>query len=133
MRFTYCVYDPCIFYCTSFPEGSRLYLGMYVDDFVYFSTCPQSELLFEMTLESHLKVDFMGRVTWFLGIYFEWTVTSDTVAVHLSQEGYISELLRQNQMEHCHEAATPYRSGLSSTAFPHQNQAHFPCDPCSAA
>jgi hypothetical protein len=71
----------------------------------------------------------MGRVTWFLGIYFEWTVTSDTVGIHLSQEGYISELLRQNQMEQCNGTATPYRSGLvlSSTAFfPHPNQAPFP-------
>ena len=84
MGFTQCVHDPCIFYCTPFPGGSRLYLGMYVDDFVYFSTCPHSELWFETTLESNLKVDFMGRVTWFLGIYFEWTVTSDAVAVHLS-------------------------------------------------
>ena len=118
MGFTQCVHDPCIFYCTPFPGGSRLYLGMYVDDFVYFSTCPQSELWFETTLESHLKVDFMGRVTWFLGIYFEWTVTSDAVGVHLSQEGYISELLRQNQMEQCNGTATPYRSGLVIDRLP---------------
>ena len=92
---------------------------MYVDDFVYFSTCPESKLWFEMTLESHLKVDFMGRVTWFLGIsYFEWTVASTTVAVHLSQEeGYISELLH-NQMEDYNGTATPYRSGLVIDRLP---------------
>jgi hypothetical protein len=99
-------------------QGSRLYLGMYVHDFVYFSTCPQSELSFETTLESHLKVNFIGQVTWFLGIYFEWTVTSDTDTVHLSQEGYISELLRQNQMEQCNGTAIPYRSGLVIDRLP---------------
>jgi hypothetical protein len=115
-------------YSTALPSrgGSRLYLGMYVDDFVYFSTCPQSELWFETTLESHLKVDFMGRVTWFLGIYFEWTVTSDTIGVHLSQEGYISELLRQNQMEQCNGTATPYRSGLVIDRLPTPNPGSLP-------
>ena len=61
----------------------------------------------------------MGRVTWFLGIvYFEWTVTSDTVAVHLSQVGYISKLLRQNQMEQCNGTVTPYHSSLVIDRLP---------------
>jgi hypothetical protein len=126
MGFTQCIHDPCIFYCTPFPGGSWVYLGMYVNDFVYFSTCPQSELWFEMTLESHLKVDFMRRVTCFLDIYFEWTVTSDTVGVHLSQERYISELLRQNQMEQCNGTATPYHSGLVINRLPTPKPGSFP-------
>ena len=47
-----------------------MYLGLYVDDFVYFSEDPQTEKNFEQQLEKLVNVEFMGQVTHFLGIKF---------------------------------------------------------------
>jgi hypothetical protein len=45
-------------------------MGLYVDDFVYFSANPAVEALFEWLLKERIKVNFMGLVEWFLGIHF---------------------------------------------------------------
>ena len=71
-------HDPCFY--TGFvhdpgdPSSSAstvpLSLGLYVDDFVYFSEDPATEALFECLLHERIKVDFMGLVEWVLGIHF---------------------------------------------------------------
>ena len=40
----------------SFPSDSLLHLGLYVDDFVYFSEDPEVERRFERLLAAKLKV-----------------------------------------------------------------------------
>ena len=40
-------------------------LGLYVDDFVYFSEDPGVDNLFECLLTGQVKVDFMGLMEWF--------------------------------------------------------------------
>ncbi len=47
-----------------------LLLGLYVDDFVYFSKDPAVQALFYCLLGEHCKVDFMGVVEWFLRVHF---------------------------------------------------------------
>ena len=49
-----------------------LYVGLYVNDFVYFSEDPEMEKRFKQELAKKRKVDFMGPVGWFLGTHFEW-------------------------------------------------------------
>ena len=44
-------------------------MGLYVDDFVYFSTSDEVEAKFERFLAAEVPVDFMGTVEWFLGIF----------------------------------------------------------------
>ena len=71
-------HDPCLY--TGFvrdpkdPSSTQsskpLALGIYVDDFVYFSEDPAVEALFERLLREQVKVDFMGLVEWFLGVHF---------------------------------------------------------------
>jgi len=63
-------------------------LGLYVDDFVYFSEDPASEALFERLSRERIKVDFMGLVEWFLGIHFSWRITKSAVDVHMNQSGF---------------------------------------------
>ncbi len=70
-------------------------LGLYVDDFVYFSEDPEVESLFERLLWERVKVDFMGLVEWFLGIHFSWRMTSSRVNVHLNQTGFATNLVEQ--------------------------------------
>jgi len=115
-------HDPCFY--TGFVRDPRdpsssastvpLSLGLYVDDFVYFSEDPATEALFERLLREQVKVDFMGLVEWFLGIHFLWRFTSSRVDVHLNQTGFAANLVEQ----FCRDSwdatptATPYRSGV---------------------
>ncbi len=70
-------------------------IGLYVDDFVYFSADPEVETLFERLLKNRVKVDFMGLVEWFLGIHFSWRTTPSKVDVHLTQTGFAANLVEQ--------------------------------------
>jgi hypothetical protein len=72
---------------------SPLTLGLYVDNFIYFSEDPAVESLFCRVLAECCKVDFMGIVEWFLGIRFSWHLTSSSVKVHLNQSGFASNLV----------------------------------------
>jgi len=70
--------DPCMFTgsvcnpnnpAADIPSAP-LTVGLYVDDFVYFSEDPEVERRFEQLLSSLITVDFMGTVDWFLGTHF---------------------------------------------------------------
>ena len=65
MGFTNTIQDPCVFKCTPFEDEPPIYLGMFVDDFIYYSKSDKVEEWFEETLGSKLKVDFMGAVSWY--------------------------------------------------------------------
>ena len=74
------LHDPCLFQgVPSSPDSPAatndkpLHLGLYVDDFIYFSEDSAIEKRFERLLAAKLKVEFMGTVNWFLGTHFEWS------------------------------------------------------------
>ena len=114
--------DPCLY--TGFitdpsnplsgPTATPLSLGLYVDDFVYFSEDPAVEKLFCRLLAERCKVDFMGIVEWFLGVHFSWRLTPSAVAVHLNQSGFATNLVESFARDARNEtpSATPYRSGV---------------------
>jgi hypothetical protein len=95
-------------------SSALLSLGMYVDDFFYFSKDPAVEPLFCCLLAEQSKVDFMVIVEWFLGVHFSWQIMPSSVAVHLNQSGFATNLVesfaRQSQNET--PTATPYCSGV---------------------
>ena len=108
-----CAHDPCLFFGTPIPGSPPIYVGIYVDDFAYFSVSHDIEQWFEAAVAAHLRVEFLGPLTWFLGIYFYWTVFADGhLQVHLSQEAFLRQLLDKFDMVDCRPAPTPYRSGL---------------------
>ena len=80
--------NPCLF--VGKPDGKHImYLGLYVDDFVYFSPNSNTEHTFEKLLSEHVKVDFMGKVSHFLGIKYQWKHHLDGhLDVHMSQEAF---------------------------------------------
>jgi hypothetical protein len=126
-------YDPCLF-CGNIidptdpsdsPSSSPLMLGLYVDDFVYFSVDPTVEAKFERLLQQQSMVlEYMGTVEWFLGTHFQWLVTPDAVKVHLSQTDFASHLVEDNDvhLRNIMPDATPYRSGLPIDAGPESNK-----------
>jgi hypothetical protein len=114
--------DPCLYTGfiqdpknpTTLQSSCPLSLGLYVDDFVYFSEDPALEALFCCLLAKRCQVDFMGIVEWFLGIHFSWRITLSLVAVHLNQSGLASNLVESFfcQLRNPTPMATPYWSGV---------------------
>ncbi len=114
--------DPCLYsgFVTdpkdpsNSPSQHPLTLGLYVDDFVYFSEDPAVESLFCRLLGERCKVDFMGIVEWFLGVHFSWRITPSSVAVHLNQSGFASNLVESffGDTRNPTPTATPYRNGV---------------------
>ena len=91
--------DQCVFKATPIPSKAPIYLGLYVDDFVYYSTYNKVEEWFEQGLQSKIKVDFMGMVSWFLGQAYKWFTMSDNqVTCHFSQEAYVKQLLERKKL-----------------------------------
>ena len=87
--------DPCIisgvltnpYYpdCTSDLQ-SQLHVGLYVNDFVFYSYDPTQEELFKTLLQEKIQADFMGNVDYFLGTVFNWPQHTDgNISVHLRQ------------------------------------------------
>ena len=115
-----CANAPCLFHGNPLPNKPPLYLGIYVDDFVYFSTDPTVERAFEDHLLSLTNVDFMGDVSHFLGMKFVWTKHNSTLSVHLSQSAFVDNLIYDLGLDPESTSApkTPYRSGLPIDSIP---------------
>jgi hypothetical protein len=71
MGLTISDHDPCVFTGKLAPHLPKIYIGLYVDNFKYFSTSDETERLFEKQLQTKCTVDFMGEVSWFLGCKYE--------------------------------------------------------------
>jgi hypothetical protein len=114
--------DPCLYSGfikdpsdpSSLPLQHPLCLGLYADNFVYFSEDPKVESLFCCLLAKWYKVDFMGIVNWFLDVHFSWRITPSSVFVHLSQSRFTSNLVETFSMQNKSQTptATPYWSGI---------------------
>ena len=117
---TQCKHAPCLFHGSILPNEPPLYLGLYVDDFVYFSQSQKVEQHFEKLLKSQTNVDFMGQVSHFLGIRFQWRTEADNVHVHLSQEAFTENLISQAGLSQLSTKTnpTPYRSGCPVDSLP---------------
>jgi hypothetical protein len=114
--------DPCLYsgfiQDPSDPSGTKskspLSLGLYVNDFVYFSKDPAVEALFCRLLAKRCKVDFMGIVNWFLGVHFSWQITPLTVTIHLNQSSFASNWVESFSLSNRSQTptATPYCLGV---------------------
>jgi hypothetical protein len=105
-------HDPCVFYGRLRPDLPFTYLGLYVDDFKFFSVSDEAEQLFEQLLSAKCKVDFMGEVSWFLGCKYEWENMLDgRLTVSVTQTAKSEELISDHGMSECNPVASPYRSG----------------------
>jgi hypothetical protein len=64
----------CLFKGIIIPGQPPIYISIYVDDIIYFSTCDVVEQKFEELLGGLVSVEFMGQVSHFLGIEFAWHI-----------------------------------------------------------
>lgn len=112
----------CVYKCTPLKGHPPIYVGLYVDDLVYYSKSDKVEEWFEKSLKSHIKVDFMGDVSWFLGQQYDWHTDIDgTILCHISQQVFIEGMLDKFNMDQCKQARTPYQSGLKIDHIEHDD------------
>jgi len=86
--------SPCIFVGSLIPGQAPIYVGIYVDDIIYFSPSDEVEKTFETLLSTIGDVDFMGQVSHFLGIEFAWKhLPEGHFSVSLTQQSFLDTLL----------------------------------------
>jgi hypothetical protein len=93
-----------------------IFVGIYVDDIIYFSMDDQVERVSEEKLSSIGNVDFMGKVSHILGIEFNWkNHDRGHLSVSLTQQSFAENLVDSVNYSTASTSTyvTPYRSGLS--------------------
>jgi len=115
-----CPNAPCIFTGKIPDDQPPIYLGLYVDDFIFFSTSTEVEKEFKKRLKAATNVDFMGPVTHFLGLKFQWRQTKTMLKVHISQEAFADTLIQKAGLTRFSSTTTktPYRSGYPVDKIP---------------
>eukprot|EP00804_Cyclotella_cryptica_P002399 CCRYP_004096-RA/>CCRYP_004096-RA protein AED:0.22 eAED:0.22 QI:0/0/0/1/0/0/3/0/917 len=133
------LHDPCLFsgivnpqqhhstsHSPSPPPPSHtttapIHVGIYVDDFVFYSTDPIQEQRFMEALKQRVVVDFMGPVDWFLGTAFTWKKDKDgNLSVFLSQSAFTEYTAHRFAIDRINPTPhmTPYRSGIPIDSIP---------------
>ena len=117
--------NPCIF--RGSPDGiHEMYLGLYVDDFIYFTPNCDMEIIFEQKLKSITSVDFMGEVSHFIGIKFSWErKPNNHIGVHMTQEAFADNLIDNAGLTQSNIVKTPYQSGHTVDNIPSENTYHL--------
>lgn len=111
----------CIFKGTPIPGQPPIYLGLYVDDFIFFSESDEVEKYFQQKFGEKVKTTFESQVDHFLGLTFHCKRHSDNnISIRLSQEPFIENLLERTQMDgpEVYTVPTPYRSGYPVDKIP---------------
>jgi hypothetical protein len=92
-----------------------IYLGLYVNDFIYFSQSTKVEQKFEKEFSSSkMPMEFNGKINYFLGINFTCKRHDDgNVSILLNQEAFMDALVLSTKLdgEGVNILRTPYRSG----------------------
>jgi hypothetical protein len=115
--------SPCLFMGTIIEGEPPIYVGIYVDDIIYFSSSDAVERQFESLLSTIGSVDFMGQVSHFLAIEFTWEHHADGhLTVSLTQQSFAEDLIESLGFSSASTSTflTPYRSGLSIDSIPHE-------------
>ncbi len=115
--------SPCFFVGHLIDGEPPIYVGIYVDDIIYFSTSDAVEQKFESLLWTIGEVEFMGQVTQFLGIEFTWKHHTDgNPSVSLTQQSFAETLIESLNLSTASVSTftTPYRLGLAIDSIQHE-------------
>ena len=88
--------SPCVFTFSILHDHPPLFIGLYVDDFVYFNQSPSIQAVFchQLTLAHHMLVEIANTPTHFIGHKIETIIHSTgQINVHLSQKANIDALI----------------------------------------
>ena len=111
----------CIFHGTAVKGHPPLYVGLYIDDFIYFSSSDFVEEQFEQKFGSQVTTTFEGDISHFLGIAFHSTRHPDGhVSIHLGQEAFADSLQQCAGIDTTSVSTvpSPYRSGYPVDKIP---------------
>ena len=100
---------------------SQLHVGLYVDDFFFYSSDPAQEVIFKNLLQEHILVDFMGYVNYFLWTAFTWLHHKDgNISVQLCQSAFTSFTAHRFSVQSANKVPniTPYRFGFPIDSIP---------------
>jgi hypothetical protein len=115
--------SPCIFTGVLIVGEPPIFVGIYVDDIIYFSSSDSVEKKFEELLSSIGTVDFMGQVGLFLGTEFSWQEHPDGhLSVVLTQQSFTEMLLDSLKIDRARQSLflTPYQSDCCIDSVPHE-------------
>ncbi len=116
--------SPCIFVGQLIDGAPLIYIGVYVDDLIYFSTSDTVERKFEELFGQLVSADFMGQVSHFLGIEFSWLYHPDgELTVNLTQQSFAETLIDSFGFGSLNTSTylSPYRSGCPIDSIPHED------------
>ena len=90
-----------------------IYVGLYVDDFVYFSAGKLVKTEFEWRIKEDQKklADFEGEPKIFLGMKCQQVADNESLTIHMLQESTISMLVEELGLEDANSVHPPYISG----------------------
>jgi len=103
--------SPCIFTGVFIPGVPPIFVGIHVDDIIYFSSSDAVEKKFEELLFSIGSVDFMGQVSLFLGTEYTWVEHVDGhLSVSLTQQSSMETQIDSLNIDRPHQSTfiTPY-------------------------
>jgi len=109
---------------TDHADRATISVGLYVDDFVFYSTSQAEEDLFQKLFQAKLTVDFMGDVEYFLGTAFTWIRhDNDHLSVHLSQSAFTEYTGQRFGVDKYNRTPnmSPYRSGYPIDSIPNSD------------
>jgi hypothetical protein len=124
-------HSPCHFTGVLVPGGPPIYVGIYVDDIIYFSDSDVTEKKFEEDLSSIGSVDSIGQASLFLGTEFTWAHHNDgNLSVTLTQQSFIETLLDSLNITSTATSTftTLYRSGYPIDSVPCMDMPSSACD-----
>ena len=99
----------------------QLHVGIYVDNFVFYSSDPAQEVLFKNLLQEHIQVDFMEDVDYFLGTAFTWLHHKDgNIYIHLCQSAFTEFTAHRFSVQSANKVPnmTQYFSGFPIDSIP---------------
>ena len=112
---------PCLYSGTIIPGSALLYLGMYVDDFIYFSIDPEVKKKFETAHSLLLNVEFTGPPQYFLGLKVKYKKEENNLSIFLSQEVAATELVHRAGLSNI---SAKTKNTISYRIFSRQNRCH---------
>ena len=96
-------------------------MGLFVDDFLYFSKSTQVEQKFENDFGTKFKVEFQQEFSHFLGTKFTNVKHTDGhVDIYMNQPTEIADLIKKASLHQpqTNISRTPYRSGFPVDSIP---------------
>ena len=113
--------SPCLFIGHLIPNEPPIYLGLYVDDFIYFSKSKAVEEKFEKEFDQKIDIDWNGQIDYFLGINFQCKRhPNNDVSILLNQEAFVDAIVTSANLQDDDVTTpkSPYRSGYPVDNIP---------------